>query len=135
MKGFGKCMVKVLTIDDNLVNCNIIKSNIPFNINEKLIELYIDWDYKKEPLYDYLNNQCDSYPFITPYVEDYFNDILELLRNNNFKTPKNIYSDVLDDINSSLLCKNINDITNWYNSYYSYNFKENENLFFELSCI
>lgn len=45
MKGLGECMVKVLTIDDNLVNCNIIKSNIPFDISEKLIELYIDWDY------------------------------------------------------------------------------------------
>ena len=135
MKGLGECTVKVLTIDDNLVNCNIIKSNIPFDISEKLIELYIDWDYKKEPIYDYLNSLCDAYPFITPYVEDYFNDILELLKNNDILTPKNICCDILEDCSSRICCKNINDITDWNNSRYLYNFKEDENLFFELSSI
>lgn len=135
MKGLGECMVKVLTIDDNLVNCNIIKSNIPFDISEKLIELYIDWDYKKEPIYDYLNSQCNTYPFITPFVENYFKDIIELLENNEIKTPKNICCDLLDDYYSSISCKNINDINNWSNSYYSYNFTEEDNLFFELSSI
>lgn len=135
MKGLGECMVKVLTIDDNLVNCNIIKSNIPFDISEKLIELYIDWDYKKEPIYDYLNSQCNTYPFITPFVENYFKDIIELLENNEIKTPKNICCDLLDDYSSSISCKNIDDINNWSNSYYSYNFTEEDNLFFELSSI
>ncbi|EGT3614708.1 hypothetical protein FHH43_00425 [Clostridium perfringens] len=135
MKGSGECMVKVLTIDDNLVNCNIIKSNIPFSINEKLIELYIDWDYKKEPLYDYMNTQCDAYPFITPYVENYFNDIIELLKNSEIKTPKNIYYNLLDDYSNSVECKNIDNINNWYNSHYSYNFTEEDDLFFELSSI
>lgn len=133
MKGLGGCMVKVLTIDDNFVNCDSIKTNIPFSISEKLIDLYIAWDYKKEPLYDYLNSQCDSYPFITPYIENYFEDIIELLKNNKIETPKNIYSDLLDDYSNSFSCKNINDLNSWCDSPYIYNYNADTDLFFELS--
>lgn len=135
MRESGEYMIKVCTINNDFIICDAIKSNIPFNISEKLIELYVDWDYKKEPLYDYLNNQCDLYPFITPYIENYFNDITELLKNNDIQTPKNICCDFLDNFYSTVPCKNISDINEWNNSYYSYNFKEDEYLFFELSNI
>ncbi|MGG5460404.1 hypothetical protein [Clostridium sp. B9] len=135
MKGNGGCMIRVLKFDDNFINCDLIKSKIPFSVSKKLIELYVDWDYKKEPIYDYLNNQCDIYPFITPYVENYFEDIIELLKNSQLESPKNICSDILDDYSNSYSCKNMNDINDWCNSNYIYDFNSNDDLFFELSYL
>lgn len=135
MRESGECMIKVCTINDDFISCNAIKSNIPFSVIEKLIELYLDWDYKKEPLYNYLNNQCDLYPFITLYVENYFKDIIELFKIKNIQSTKNIYYDFLDNLSSKIPCENIIDINEWNNSYYSYSFKEDEDLFFEISTI
>lgn len=47
MRESGEYMIKVCTINNDFIICDAIKSNIPFNISEKLIELYVDWDYKK----------------------------------------------------------------------------------------
>lgn len=129
MRKSGECMIKVCTINDDFLSCNSIKSNIPFNISEKLIELYLDWDCKKESLYYFLKNQCDLYPFITPYVENYFEDIIELFKIKNIQTPTNIYYDFLDNPSSKIPCENIVDIAEWNNSYYSYIFKEDDDLF------
>lgn len=135
MRESGECMIKVCTINDDFISCNAIKSNIPFSVSERLIELYLDWDYKKEPLYNYLNNQCDLYPFITLYVENYFKDIIELFKIKNIQSTKNIYYDFLDNLSSKIPYENIIDINEWNNSYYSYSFKEDKDLFFEISTI
>ena len=124
MRESGEFMIKVLTINNDFISCNTMKPNIPFNISEKLIELYLDWDFKKETLYDFLKNQCDLYPFITPYVENYFEDIIELFKIKNIQNHNNIYYDFLDNPTSKIPCKNIVDINEWNNSYYSYSFNE-----------
>lgn len=110
MRKSGEFTIKVCTINDDFISCNSIKSNIPFNISEKLIELYLDWDCKKESLYYFLKNQCDLYPFITAYVENYFEDIIELFKIKNIQTPTNIYYDFLDNPSSKIPCENIVDI-------------------------